>query len=119
MGPRATINLQVALPSDLMFTATRPSEWQLVGATAEGQRGEIKKDTKIRGSASIALNDGKTPRAGPLELESAVYYCEEEKGVCRSDGVVFKLEVKENASNDAVVATHEVTLPAKAKVGAA
>ena len=115
VGAKATIKLQVTVPNSLQFTETRPSEWQLVVAGKGSGKGQLTKENKNKGSATIALEGG----SGVVEVESAVYYCEEEKGVCRSDGVIFRAEVKSGGPSE-VVAAHLVELPtaAKSKVGA-
>lgn len=116
VGPKATVELAVVVPADLQFTATRDSEWQLMGsAVAASTRGILRKDSKTKGSATISLDA--TPR-GTVEVESAVYYCEEDKGVCRSDGVVFKFQVQDGGPAK-FVATHQVERAPAPKVGAA
>ena len=114
VGKGATIQLDVSLPAGLDFTATRPSEWQLV---PQGARGGIRKDGAEKGSASVVVPGDAAPGSA-VELESAVYFCEEQQGVCRSDGVVFKLQVAAGGPAS-VVARHQVELPAGGKKGAA
>lgn len=115
VAPGATVRLEIELPSGLEFTKTRPSEWQLVPA---GVRGGIQKAGEEKGAASVVLEG---VGEGSVELESAVYFCEEQAGVCRSDGMVFKLAVA-TGGTASVVARHVVELPAagaKGKGGAA
>lgn len=110
VGKGGTVRLEITLPAGLEFTATRPSEWQLV---PQGVRGGVQKEGKEKGGASVVLDGGVE---GPVELESAVYFCEEQQGVCRSDGVVFRLQVAAGGPGS-VVARHVVELPAAGAKG--
>ena len=106
------------MPRDLTFTATRTSEWQLLGVGISGAavtRGVINKESTNRGSALVTIPAAATDGA-VVEVESAVYFCEEDKGVCRTDGVVFKLQVTEKGPAK-VVATHVVDKGQKSRVG--
>jgi len=118
VGKQGRVQLQVEVPSDLTFTATRTSEWQLLGVGAGGAamtRGTINKERTNRGSAIVTI-PATASEGSVVEVESAVYFCEEDKGVCRTDGVVFKLQVTEGGPVK-VVATHVVDKGQKSRVG--
>lgn len=119
VAKQGRVQLQVDVPEGLQFTATRTSEWQLVGAGAAADtRGIINKESGAKGMAIVTIPS--TVEDGAMvELESAVYFCEEEKGVCRTDGVVFRLQVK-NGGPSRIVASHVVErASSKPRVGAA
>lgn len=55
---------------------------------------------------------------GPLELESAVYYCEKTAGLCRTDGLVARLNVQAKSGASAVTIDQVVVFKKEANKGA-
>jgi hypothetical protein len=56
---------------------------------------------------------------GVVELESAVYFCEEENGVCKVDGAIFRIPVSSDAlpRKDPVRLTHAIKVKASNSKG--
>ncbi|CAM9320884.1 unnamed protein product [Chrysoparadoxa australica] len=97
------IQLSTSLPSGTHFTKGAVSRWRVVGGSAGEQ---------IEGEPSSISLAGM--EEGPLELESVVYYCVEDSGVCKMDAVVFTATGIKGAgsSSGSSAAVHEVGLGA-------
>ena len=71
----------------------------------------------ITGDASATVTiPVKAEKDGSIELESAVFYCLNEKGVCLSDPVIFQAEVVDGGAKE-VVAKQDVKLKKGATSG--
>lgn len=46
-----------------------------------------------------------------IELETAVYFCQEDDGVCQTSGVVTRIPVSAAATDGQVTVTHAVKTP--------
>lgn len=87
------INLQVQLPENTHFTDGVESRWQI-----QNKFGTIIKDSSTKGHIEVPLKDIKlatstNSKDNVLELETAIYYCQEVNGnVCKVDGEVIQIK---------------------------
>ena len=115
----AKLKLAVSLPPDFKFTKEKPSEWLVVdaGAMIDGSARPLRGPIDTSGSPTFI--EVESQGEGEVEVESAVYFCDYGAGVCRTDGVVFKLRVADGGASEATLEHKVVVKEAAAKVGAA
>jgi len=101
------------LPPNCEFTKGRPSLWQVMDPEGildwEGGQ-EIKREINLApgGTTTIPL---KALADGIVELETAVYFCQGDSGVCQTSGVVTRVPVSSSSAVSNLVVGHVVRLP--------
>lgn len=117
VGLSGEVVVQIALPAGCKFTPGVESKWQLVDPSgvldaSSSRTGLLKLDGN---PTSIKI---KAKQEGKVELETAVYYCQIEDGVCKVDGVVLQVPVQ-TGGGSSVPFRQDVVLKTKAKLAQA
>jgi hypothetical protein len=102
------VAFKISLPAGTHFTEGATSRWQ-VNEVSDGQavsklgNGDIDLDkTAMTGMFTVDRYALLAP-SGCIEVEAAIYYCSDDSEVCRTEAVIFNLDLTSNIASPAVV----------------